>query len=62
MLKFLKRLIFGRPETEEERELRQKAHRSMLASRAGLAGVGKIEVEESRDEDNKVRNDSGPTG
>jgi len=59
MLKFLKHLIFRRPETDEERELRQKAHRTMLSSTAGLSGVGKIE-EEEQDEDNKVRDNSGP--
>ena len=60
MIKWLKRLLFGRPETDEEREFRRKAHRSILASGAGLSGVGKIEVEE--DEDDKVRGDAEPDG
>ena len=58
-MKWLKRLLFGRPETEEERKFRRKAHRNILASGAGLSGVGKVEEE---DEDDKVRGDPDPDG
>ena len=59
MIKWLKRLLFGRPETEEEREFRRKAHRSILASGAGLSGAGKIEVE---NEDDEVRAEADSDG
>jgi len=59
MLKWLKRLLFGRPETEDEKDFRRRAHRSILASGAGLSGAGKIEVE---DEDDEVRGEADPDG
>lgn len=37
------RKLWDRPETDEEKEFRQKAHKGILASSAGLHGVGKIE-------------------
>lgn len=57
MIKWLKELLFGRPETDEEREFRRRAHRCILASGAGLAGAGKIEAD---DEDSTVRDDVDP--
>lgn len=57
MIKWLKELLFGRPETDEEREFRQRAHRCILASGSGLSGAGKIEAE---NEDNQVRDDADP--
>jgi hypothetical protein len=57
MFKKLKEIWYGRPETEEEREFRIKAHRGILASGAGLHGVGEIEEDNGND---KVCNDSNP--
>ena len=58
MLKWLKEIWYGRPETEEEREIRQEAHRVMLISSAGLRGV---RIEENN-EDDKVFDDTNADG
>jgi hypothetical protein len=55
MFKLLKKLWHGRQETDEEQEFRKRAHRGILASTAGLSGVGKIEEE---DGDSKICDDS----
>jgi hypothetical protein len=58
MFSWLKK-FWSRPETKEEREFRQKAHKGILASSAGLVGVGRVEED---NEDNKVCDGSNPNG